>query len=87
MFPEELVACCVKMYSFPGDVVFDPFMGSGKTAVVAKKLGRVYLGCDLDPHAVKLTEDDLASITEDMIEVTPEYRDKTVNKELQETLL
>lgn len=87
MFPEELVANCIKLYSFPGDVVFDPFMGSGTTAAVAKKLGRNYLGCDLTPAYVKLAEDRLAGITEDLIEVTPEYRDKTLNrKELQEDL-
>jgi len=86
MFPEELVANCIKMYSFPGDVVFDPFMGSGTTAAVAKKLGRKYLGYDLDPDSVKLAEDKLSGITDDMIEITPEYKDKTVNKELQEDL-
>jgi len=85
MFPEELVKRCVKMYSFPGDVVFDPFMGSGTTAVVAKKIGRHYLGYELDPEYVKLAENQLDGISDDMVEVQREYRDKTVNKELQET--
>jgi site-specific DNA-methyltransferase (adenine-specific) len=86
MFPEELVNRCVRMYSFPGDVVFDPFMGSGTTAVVAKKLGRHYLGYELNPKYVKLSENQLDGITDDMVEIQKEYRDKTVNKELQEDM-
>jgi site-specific DNA-methyltransferase (adenine-specific) len=86
IFPEELVKRCVKMYSFPGDVVFDPFMGSGTVAVVAKKLGRNYLGYELDQKSVKLAEDTLSAITDDMVEDAKEFMDKTVNKELQEKL-
>lgn len=84
MFPEEFVRRCIKMYSFPGDVVFDPFMGSGTTAAVARKLGRHYLGYELKPEYVKLAENRLDGIAEDMIEIQEECRDKTVNKELQE---
>jgi len=86
MFPEELVRRCIKMYSFPGDTVFDPFMGSGTTAVVAKKLGRNYLGYELKPKYVIFAENRLDGISDDMIAVQKEYRDKTVNKELQETI-
>ncbi len=86
MFPEQLVANCIKLYSFPGDTVFDPFMGSGSVAVVAKKFGRSYIGYDLDPNYVKFAENRLDGVTSQI--VTPEYRDKTVNrKELQEELL
>jgi site-specific DNA-methyltransferase (adenine-specific) len=85
MFPEEFVARCIKLYSFPGDVVFDPFMGSGTTAVVAKKFGRNYLGYEIESKYVKLAEDRLAGVTEDMVQITPEYKDKTVNRELQVT--
>jgi adenine-specific DNA-methyltransferase len=39
----------VDAFSTPGDIVLDPFVGSGTTAVAAKKLGRRYIGIDLEP--------------------------------------
>lgn len=44
--PEKLIAKMILASSNPGDVVFDPFLGSGTTSVVAKKLGRHYLGIE-----------------------------------------
>lgn len=44
--PEKLVAKMILASSNPGDVVFDPFLGSGTTSVVAKKLGRHYVGIE-----------------------------------------
>ena len=46
--PEELVRKFVLASSAPGDVVLDPFSGSGTTVVVAEQLGRRWLGCELD---------------------------------------
>jgi site-specific DNA-methyltransferase (adenine-specific) len=46
--PEKLIAKLVLASSNPGDVVFDPFLGSGTTAVVAKKLGRRFVGIEMD---------------------------------------
>jgi len=45
--PEELVRKVVLASSEPGDLVIDPFLGSGTTAVVAEQLGRKWMGCDL----------------------------------------
>jgi site-specific DNA-methyltransferase (adenine-specific) len=45
--PEELLRKIVLASSAPGDVVIDPFLGSGTTAVVAEQLGRKWEGCDL----------------------------------------
>jgi site-specific DNA-methyltransferase (adenine-specific) len=87
MFPEKFVKFCVKAYSFPGDVVFDPFMGSGTTAVAAKKLERYYLGYELDHEYIEKAENRLAGISECFIEPQREYKDKTANKrECQETI-
>jgi site-specific DNA-methyltransferase (adenine-specific) len=47
--PEELVRKFVLASSQSGDLVIDPFSGSGTTAVVAEQLGRQWLACDLDP--------------------------------------
>jgi site-specific DNA-methyltransferase (adenine-specific) len=46
--PEKLVAKILLASSKPNDVVFDPFLGSGTTSVVAQKLGRRYVGIDID---------------------------------------
>ena len=45
--PEKLIAKLILASSKPGDVVLDPFLGSGTTSVVAKKLGRVYCGIEI----------------------------------------
>lgn len=47
--PEKLLAKIILASSDPGDVVFDPFLGSGTTAVAAKKLSRRYVGIEIDP--------------------------------------
>ena len=47
--PEKLLAKLILASSDPGDVVLDPFAGSGSTAVAAKKLGRRYIGIEIDP--------------------------------------
>jgi DNA modification methylase len=47
-FPKDLIEPCIKAGSKVNDIVFDPFMGSGTTAQVAKELGRQYLGCELN---------------------------------------
>ena len=48
MFPEELPARLIKMFSFVGETVFDPFMGSGTTALAAKKLSRNSIGYEIN---------------------------------------
>lgn len=46
-FPTELVKRCILAGSKPGDVILDPFMGSGTTARVATSLGRQFIGCEI----------------------------------------
>ena len=46
MFPESLAKRVIQLFSFRGNIVLDPFMGVGTTCVVAKRLGRSYLGVD-----------------------------------------
>jgi DNA modification methylase len=48
-FPPDLIEPCILAGSRQGDVVLDPFMGSGTTAQVAVQHGRQYLGCELNP--------------------------------------
>lgn len=52
-FPPELARRCILSGCPPGGTVLDPFFGTGTTALEAEKLGRKWLGCDLDPGAVE----------------------------------
>lgn len=63
--PEKLIAKLVLASSQPNDVVFDPFLGSGTTSVVAKKLGRQFVGVELDEHFCCLAEKRLAMASVD----------------------
>ena len=56
VFPPDLIEPCIKAGSEKGDVVLDPFMGSGTTGMVAKQLGRYYLGCELNEDYRNLIE-------------------------------
>jgi DNA modification methylase len=49
-YPEELIEPCIMAGSRIGNIVLDPFMGSGTTAQVAQNLGRQYIGCELNPE-------------------------------------
>ena len=49
-YPLELADRLVRMFSFVGDTVLDPFLGTGTTSVAALKAGRNSIGCELDPH-------------------------------------
>lgn len=60
--PVELVEHFLNLYTEPGELVLDPFMGSGSTAVACKKLGRKFVGCDISTDAVELTKKRLASV-------------------------
>ncbi len=53
IFPEFVVGELIKLLCPPKGIVLDPFVGSGTTAVVAKKLGRHYIGIDINPEYIK----------------------------------
>ena len=61
VFPEALVEPCVLAGSAPGDVVLDPFAGSGTTGVVALRHGRAFVGCELNPDYAALARERIAS--------------------------
>lgn len=64
-FPVELPRRCIEMYTFAGDVVLDPFNGSGTTCVAAKQSGRTYVGVDLSSE--------YCQIAKERIKQTPAY--------------
>jgi len=55
-FPVELPYRCIQLYTFEGDVVLDPFMGSGQTAIACIRTGRHYVGYEINEEYVKLAE-------------------------------
>jgi DNA modification methylase len=61
-FPPDLIEPCILAGSREGDIVLDPFMGSGTTAMVAKKHNRNYLGCELHEDYASLQTDRIDSI-------------------------
>ena len=62
VFPPELIEPCILAGSKPSDIILDPFMGSGTTAMVAKKLSRSYIGCELHKEYASLQTDRISTI-------------------------
>lgn len=69
-FSEDIPFKAISMLTFPNDVVLDPFMGSGTTAVAAIKLGRKYIGFEISPHYHKVAADRIKSVYDDMRQQT-----------------
>lgn len=63
VFPSDLIEPCILAGAAPGQVVLDPFMGSGTTAQVAQNLGRQYLGCELNPEYEALQNKRLSQLS------------------------
>ena len=57
MFPEELPARLIKMFSFPNEIILDPFLGSGTTSLVAKKLNRNSVGYEINPEYIPIIKE------------------------------
>lgn len=60
VFPEELPRWFIKLFTQPGDMVMDPFLGSGTTARAALDLARHYIGIEINPEYVQLAHSRLA---------------------------
>lgn len=56
-FPEQLVATILTNFTNPNDIILDPFMGSGTTGVVCVKMGRKFIGIELDSNTYKMAEE------------------------------
>lgn len=72
MFPEELPKRLIKMFSFSGETIFDPFLGSGTTTLAAKNLGRNSIGYEINKEFESVIKEKLninqLSLDEDTIE-------------------
>jgi DNA modification methylase len=70
-FPVDLPRRLIELYTYRGDLVLDPFIGSGTTAVAAVAAGRHYIGFDTDPAYVRLAEERIARVQATMPTETP----------------
>jgi DNA modification methylase len=66
--PEELIRRAVSLFSNRGDLILDCFIGSGTTAAAAQKLGRRWIGCDINKGAIQTTAKRLQTIIQEQIE-------------------
>ena len=71
VFPVALPSWFIKLFTLPGDIVLDPFMGAGTTAVAANQLGRKYVGIETLPEYCEIANKRLAQRA--LLETTDEY--------------
>ncbi len=62
VFPRDLPAWFIKLFTRPGDIVLDPFVGSGTTALAALQLGRRFIGIDVNNEYVELSNERISEI-------------------------
>lgn len=65
-YPAELAERLIRMFSFVGDTVLDPFLGTGTTSMAAARCGRNSIGVEIDPHYFKLAEQRVRQETTDL---------------------
>jgi DNA modification methylase len=75
-FPPALIEPCILAGSRPGDIVLDPFMGSGTTAAVAIQHGRQYIGCELNSDYAPLIDARVAAAMSDQRKMFQETENK-----------
>jgi len=66
-FPEELIRTILENFSVEGDVVYDPFLGTGTTAIVSKKMNRRYLGSEISEEYFGISSSKLEDTQEDLL--------------------
>ena len=90
-FPGKLPARLMRLYTygavarFPGEIVLDPFMGTGTTCAVAKSMGRRYAGIDINPAYVKIAQErvrDAPGLAPLLLVGRPKYPGKDELKEI-----
>lgn len=77
-FPIGLPTWFIKLFTSSGDVVLDPFIGSGTTAVAAKQLGRRYVGIDISEEYCQIARQRLIRIQPRLLEVPENYEARTM---------
>ena len=75
IFPEQLVFKILSNFTHKKDIVYDPFMGSGTTAVVCKKMNRSFIGSEVNKNYIDIATQRLH--TEKLQELNPDYKNYT----------
>lgn len=70
-FPAQLSTRLIRMFSFAGDTVLDPFLGTGSTVVSAIETGRNSVGLEIDPHYLRLAQDRVTERAREVSESGP----------------
>lgn len=86
-FPEELIKRLIKFYSYQGDIVLDPFGGTGTTAFVAKKFGRQFIHIDVSEDYNKIATERLRNLNDkglfEVEKMKPKQRILDKNKDFE----
>ncbi len=72
-FPEGLPEWFIKLFTIPGDTVLDPFMGSGTTNFVAKRMKRNSIGIEIVPEYYEMVKKEIQPIELILLEQTKKY--------------
>jgi len=86
MFPEELPARLIKMFSFSGETVLDPFLGSGTTSLAARHLGRNSVGYEINPDFIPIVKDKLNINQFDLAETEYVFLNDSVKTDLKKNI-
>jgi DNA modification methylase len=78
VFPVALPIWFIRLFTQPGDVVLDPFIGSGTTAVAAKELGRRYVGIDINGEYCQIAMERLVQKQPLLLEISETYETRRV---------
>lgn len=71
-FPLDLPSWFIRLFTKPGDIVLDPFIGSGTTAMAARKLGRHFVGIEIKPEYFELAETAIADFAPSLFDYAEE---------------
>lgn len=86
MFPEELPARLIKMFAFVGDIVLDPFLGSGTTSVAALNLERNSIGYEINPEFIPIIKEKLHIRQTDLFGTEYEFMKDNIKSDLNEEI-
>ena len=86
VFPEELPKRLIKMFSFVGETVFDPFLGSGTTALAARNLGRNSIGYEINPDFTDYYKQKLNTKQTDIEQTTYIFKEDLSNFNVEENI-
>ncbi|MEW6068251.1 MAG: DNA methyltransferase [Nitrospirota bacterium] len=86
MFPEELPARLIKMFSFSGETVLDPFLGSGTTSLSARNLGRNSVGYEINDDFIQTIKDKLHVGQDDPVPTEYIFQNDSVKYDLNKEI-